>query len=174
MWFRKRKYPEDLISSEMGKVMFSNLKLKSNDKNHNMKGITLAVTYHPLLKSLSALIDKNVSILCMDKEVKRVITLRCMVSFRSAHKLNNYLVKAKLYPSKRMVGSNNCKSKRCQVYNNIAEADLFTCSKDQTNFKINYMFECNERHLIYLIRRNRCLKQYVGQMVDKFRHRRNN
>ena len=113
LWFRKRKYPEDLISSEMGKVMFSNLKLKSNDKNHNMKGITLAVTYHPLLKSLSALIDKNVSILCMDKEVKRVITLRCMVSFRSAHKLNNYLVKAKLYPSKRMVGSNNCKSKRC-------------------------------------------------------------
>ena len=36
------------------------------------------------------------------------------------------------------------------------------------------MFECNERHLIYLIRCNRCLKQYVGQMLEEFRHRRNN
>ena len=43
--FRKRKYPEDLISSEMSKVRFSNLKLKSNDKNHNMKGKPLVVTY---------------------------------------------------------------------------------------------------------------------------------
>ena len=103
-----------------------------------MKGITLAVTYHPLLKSLSAMIDKNVSILYVDKEVKRVIMLQHMVSFRSARKLNNYLVKAKLYPSWRMVGSNKCKSKRCQVYNNITEADLFTCSNDQTNFKIDY------------------------------------
>ena len=64
-----------------------------------MKGITLAVTYHPLLKPLSAMIDKNVSILYVDKEVKRVIMLQHMVSFRSARKLNNYLVKAKLYPS---------------------------------------------------------------------------
>ena len=27
--------------------------------NHDMKGILLVVTYHPLLKSLSAIIDKN-------------------------------------------------------------------------------------------------------------------
>ena len=43
-WFCKKEYPEDLISSAISKVKFSNLRLKSNDKNHNMKGIPLAVT----------------------------------------------------------------------------------------------------------------------------------
>ena len=94
-WLSKREYPEDLINSEMSKVKFSNLRLKSNDKNHNRKGIPLVVTYHPLLKSLSAIIDKNLRILHMDKEVKKVFTPRPMVSFRSARKLNSYLVRAK-------------------------------------------------------------------------------
>ena len=73
-WLRKREYPEDLISSELRKVKFSNLRLKSNDKNHHMKGIPLVVTCHPLFKSLSAIIYKNLSILYMDKEVKGVFT----------------------------------------------------------------------------------------------------
>ena len=54
------------------------------------------------------------------------------------------------------------------------EADSFTCSNDQTNFKINHRFDCNERSLIYLITCNRCLKQYIVQTVDEFRNRRNN
>ena len=71
-----KEYPEDLISSEMSKVKFSNLRLKSNDKNHNMKRISLVVKYHPLLKSLSAIIDKSLSILYLDNEVKKVFTPR--------------------------------------------------------------------------------------------------
>ena len=72
------------FSSEMNKVKFSNLRLKSNDKNHNIKGIPLVVTYHSLLKSFSAIIDKNLSILYMDKEVEKVFTSRPMISFRSS------------------------------------------------------------------------------------------
>ena len=53
------------------------------------------------------------------------------------------------------------------------EADSFTCSNDQTNFKINHRFDYNERYLIYLIRCSRCLKRYTGQAVDEFRHRLN-
>ena len=34
------------------------------------------MTYHPLLKSLSAIIDKNLSILYMDKEVRKVFNPR--------------------------------------------------------------------------------------------------
>ena len=64
--FRKREYPENLIRSEINKVK-SNFRPKNNNKNHNMKGIPLVVTYHTLLKSLSGIIDKNLSILHMDK-----------------------------------------------------------------------------------------------------------
>ena len=87
-WFRKREYQEDLISSEMSKIKFSNLRLKSTDKNQNMKGIPLVVTYHPVLKSFSAIIAKNLSILHMDKEVKKVFTPPPMVSFCRGLKLN--------------------------------------------------------------------------------------
>ena len=82
LWFRKREHPENLIRCEMNKVKFSNLRPKSNDKNHNMKGIPLVVTYHPLLKSQSGFTDKNLSHLYMDKEVKKVFTPQPMVSFR--------------------------------------------------------------------------------------------
>ena len=68
-WFRKREYPENLIRSEMNKVKFSNFRPKNTDKNHNMKGIPLVVMDYPLLKSLSGIIDKNLSILYMDEEV---------------------------------------------------------------------------------------------------------
>ena len=71
-FYTQKEHPEDLISSEMNKVKFFNLRLKSNDKNHNMKGIPLVVTYHPLLKFLSAIITKNLSILHINKEVKKV------------------------------------------------------------------------------------------------------
>ena len=108
-WFRKREYPENLIRSEMNKVKFLNFRPKNSDNNHNMKGIPLVVTYHPLLKSFSGIIDKNLSILHMDKEVKKVFTPRPIVSFRSACKSNIYLVRAKLYPLERMVGSYKCK-----------------------------------------------------------------
>ena len=37
-----------------------------------------------------------------------------MVSFRSAMKLSRCLVRAKLYPLERKVGSFKCKGKRCQ------------------------------------------------------------
>ena len=108
-WFRKREYPEYLSSSEMRKVKFSNLKFKSNGKNHNMKGIPLIVTYHPFLKRLS---DKNLSILFMNKGANRVFTQQPMVSFRSARKLNSYLGRAKLYPVKRMLNPYKSKSKQ--------------------------------------------------------------
>ena len=94
-----------------------------------------------------------------------------MVSFYLTHKLNSYVVRAKLYLLERTVGSCKCKGKRCQVYNNITETDSFTCSNDQLNFKINHRFDFNKKCLIYLITCNRCLKQYVGQTADEFRHR---
>ena len=62
---------------------------------------------HPLLKSLRAIIDKNLSILHVDKEVKRVFILRPMVLFHRACRLNNYLVRVyrtiELYPFQRLV-----------------------------------------------------------------------
>ena len=41
----------------------------------------------------------------MDEEVRKVFTPKLMVSFRSTRKLSSYLVRAKLYPLERKIGS---------------------------------------------------------------------
>ena len=58
---------------------------------------------------------KYLDLLYMDNEVKRMFTLKPMISFRSARKLNSYLVGAKLYPTERTVGSYKCGEKRYEV-----------------------------------------------------------
>ena len=39
-----------------------------------MKSMLLLSTYHPFLKSLTAIIDKNLNLLYMNKDVNRVFT----------------------------------------------------------------------------------------------------
>ena len=56
--FLKKEYPKKLISAEMNKVKFSDVKRKSNSKTQ--KCIPLVVTYHPLLKSLSSIVNNNI------------------------------------------------------------------------------------------------------------------
>ena len=171
-WFVKREYPEKLIDSEIRKVKF-NIR-ETNRKNKSKNGVPFIVTYHPLLNSLYGIIRKNLYLLNMDQRVKEVFSSQPMVSFRSARKLSSYLVRAKLYPLERRVGSYKCRCNRCQVCRSITETDMFICNNDQRSYKINHSFDCNEKCLIYLLTCNCCQKQYVGQTVDIFRNRWNN
>ena len=56
-WFAKRDYPQDLITTEMNKVKFPFVENKNNNKKE--KGIPFVVTFHPLLKSLGSILNKN-------------------------------------------------------------------------------------------------------------------
>ena len=170
-WFMKRGYPELLIEREMKKVRFS----KENQKSKNVKkGVPFVVTYHPLLKKLATIIHRNLYLLYMNKEVKKVFTPGPMVSFRSARKISSYLVRAKLYPLERTVGSKKCGKSRCNVCLNIEETDTFTSSVKNESFKINHKLNCDDNCLIYLLTCKCCDKQYVGETTDEFRFRWNN
>ena len=107
----------------------------------------------------------------MIQEIKRAFTPQPMVSYRSARKLSSYLLRSKLYPLERKVGSCKCKGKRCEVSKNVLATDTFTCSNDQITYKINHKFGCSEKFLTYLIKCNKCLKPYVEQTVGMFRSR---
>ena len=127
----------------MDKIKFSNIERKSN--SNTQKGMPLVVTYHPLVKSLCSIVNNNVYLLHMDQEVKslevkklRAFTAQPMVSYRSARKLSGYFVRAKLYRIERKVGECKCKDKRCEVCKNVLETNTFTCSNDQTTYKINH------------------------------------
>ena len=94
----KRSYPEDMIDEEMKKVKLSE---KGSKKYKGSKVVLFVATYHASLNCLSRIIKDNLHILYMSREVKA----GPMVSFRSARKISSYLVRAKLYPLERFVGS---------------------------------------------------------------------
>ena len=110
----------------------------------------------------------------MDQEFERTFTAQPMVSYQRACKLSNYLVRVKLYPVERKVGSCKCNGKRSELCKNVLETDTFPCSNDQTTYKISHELDCNEKCLVYLITSNKCLKQYAGQTVNMFRSLWNN
>ena len=172
-WLLKRGYPEWLINREMGKVRHSNLN-RNRKRPIKSQGVPLVVTYHPLLKSFGNIIKKHLTILYMNEEVKNVFNPGPMISFRGARKLNSYLVRAKLYPLERSVGSFKCRNRRCQVCDNVTETTTFKSSVTSNEYKINHSFNCNEKCLIYLLTCKTCKKQYVGKTCDSFRFRWNN
>ena len=139
-----------------------------------MKEIPLVITYHPLLKHFASLIRKHLYILYLNKEVKKIFTPDPIVSFRGARKLGSYLVRAKLYPLERSVGSFKCNGKWCQVCLNVTETKTFSSTITKKEYKINHKFNCNDKCLIYLLTCNKCMLQYVGKTVDEFRVRWNN
>ena len=71
------------------------------------------------------MIRKHIYIIYLDKEVKEIFTPGPVVSFRGARKLGSYLVRAKLHPLERSVGSFKCNDKRCQVCLNVTETKNF-------------------------------------------------
>ena len=127
-----------------------------------------------MLKDFAKVIKKHLHLLHMNDEAKKVVTPGLMVSFRGARKLSSYLVRAKLYPLERSVGSFKCNGKRCQVCINVTESNTFSSSVDKKEYVINHSFNCNDKCIIYLLTCNKCKMQYVGKTIDDFRFRRNN
>ena len=139
-----------------------------------MKRTPVVVRYNPLLNSLEKGLSRNLNILYIDEEVKKVFYRRPMVSFRSVRKVSSYLVRAKVYPLEISVGSFKCKEGRCQVCLNVNETDTFTSTMTKKAYKINNKFECSVKCLICLLTCKKCLIQYVGKTVDEFCYRCNN
>ena len=123
-WFEVRGYLNKLIEQEIEKVNFS--------KNGNVvrqrdprKGVPFVLAHHPLFNLMGKIINKNLNLLYMNNEVKKVFAPKPMISFRSARKMSSCLVRAKLYPEERTKGSYNCGSKRCEVCLHVNETSTF-------------------------------------------------
>ena len=110
----------------------------------------------------------------MNTEVKQLFLDCPMVSFRSARKISSYLVRAKLYPLIRDVGSTKCGKTKCDVCMNVNETDTFRSNVTKESYKINHKLNCDDKCLVYLLSCKNCELQYVGQTTNKFRMRWNN
>ena len=66
-WFLKREYPDKLIENEIRKVKFCKEEV---EKAKIVKDVPFVVTYHPQLKNLGRIINKNIYLLNMNGEIK--------------------------------------------------------------------------------------------------------
>ena len=151
-WFSKRGYPQKVMKTKTSKIKFSGQRVFHRAKIK--KGVPLVVTYHLLLKSIGKISYDNLYLSYMNEEVKHFFTLGSMVFFTSSRKISSYLVRAKLYPVERLVGSFNCKRPRCQICAYVNETDSFTSTVTRESYKINHKFDCMEKCLISLLVRN--------------------
>ena len=94
-----------------------------DDENNSKKvnGVPLVVTYNPVFR----VIRKNLQLLYADEQVKKVFSPAPFVSFRITRNLKSYLVRSKINPLERKLGSKKCKSKRCLVCLDVSETDVF-------------------------------------------------
>ena len=166
-WFRKRGYPDYLIKEQAERALLVTPSDENKSKKEN--GVLLVVTYIPALKNLSQVIRKNLQLLYADKQVKKVFSPAPFVSFRRTRNLKSYLVRSKIYPLGRRVGSEKCKSKRCLVCLNVSKTDAFQSFQTKEQYKINHQLNCNDKCLIYLLSCKVYGLQYVGSTTDKFR-----
>ena len=86
-----------------------------------------------------------------------------MVSFRSACRFSSYLVKAKLYPLERFLGSRQCKIRRSEVCSYVTETDNFSSTVTGKTFQINHELNYDDKCLICLLK---CLQKTICRNKD--------
>ena len=123
--------------------MLTFVKIKNKSGINKNKGVPFVVTYHPELKNLGKIIKYNLYLLYMNGEVEKTFTPSPMISFCSSRKISSYIVRTKLLPLERTVGSYKCGKKRCEVSDVISETDTFSSTDTGESFKINHKFNCN-------------------------------
>ena len=174
-WFENRGYPRCMIKEGTNKVRLRGRQSSTETVTGPKKnGVALVLTFHPALENFNKVIRKHMTILHRDGTVKALFTPSPFVTYRTGYSLKNHLVRAKVYPLERTVGSQRCNKPRCLTCRNVKETCTFQCSVDKQVYRINYQFNCDSKCLVYLITCKQCLLQYVGVTVDKFRFRWNN
>ena len=100
-WFLARGCLEIVVNNQIDKVVFG----KDQSGNKNLEsGIHLVTAYDPKVKELGKMIRDLLPFLCSDGVVQKVVSPPPIVSYRSARKIKDYIVRSKLCLVERKVG----------------------------------------------------------------------
>ena len=101
-WFLSRGYLEKVVNDQIGKVVFGK---NPPVKKSSINGIIFVATNYPKVKDLGKLIKDLLPFLYSDNEVEKAFSSPPIASYRNARKTKDYIVRSKLYPVERSVGS---------------------------------------------------------------------
>ena len=100
-WFLARGYPEIVVNNQIDKVVFGR---DQSVKKNLESGIPFVTTYHPEVKELRKMMRDLLPFAYSDGEVQKVFSPPPIVSYRSARKIKDYIVRSKLCLVERKVG----------------------------------------------------------------------
>ena len=139
--FGKRGHPEKVIREQGNRPLRSEDNAKKKDGRHKKgNGVPFVVTYYANFKNLSFLIHNNQQFLYVDPDTKRVFTSAPFIFFRTDRNLKSFLVRSKVYPLERKVGSAKCNGKRCQMCLSVNETDVSKSFQTEQKYKINHHY----------------------------------
>ena len=79
--------------------------LRDKSTNQESKGVPLLITFHSKFRSIGQLLSKHMHIIYIDQETRNIFTPGLVAKFCSARKLSSNLLRTKLNPIERIVGS---------------------------------------------------------------------
>ena len=170
-----RKYNKNLINEAIKKAQTLDRSeiLKKRHKKQNDR-VVLAVTFNPKLPSLSNIVKKHWNTMTQDPILKKIFPKPPMLAFKQPPNLRKMLCKAKLptqnQAKRKLKGTKPC-NEPCNVCPYVKTSNEFMSTKTKETFKMNDLYTCNTKGIIYLTTCTHCNKQYVGQTGRKFKER---
>ena len=102
----------------------------------------------------------------LDANMKKIFPKPPMLAFKQPQNLRKMLCRAKLptqnQAKRKLKGVKPC-NQPCTLCPYINTSKEFTSSQSKEIFKINDLYTCNTKGVIYLTTCSQCNKQYVGQ-----------
>ena len=138
-WFLARNYPQKVAKEQINKAAFGK---QQTCKDTSEQGVSF-VPGCAKLKDLVMLIKNLQLFLYSDSKVKGAFSPAPVVSYRSARKIKDHIVRSKLYPIERKVPRFRCGNSRCQVCTSILVTGFFSSFVTKSAYKINH--NCNSK-----------------------------
>ena len=119
----------------------------------------LSIQYHPMLPSISKIIQKHYRTMTLDPHMKEVFPLPPLVAYRRQKNLKEYLIRAKVpknisRPKRKLPGMKRCnKDVYCSYINT---GDHAKASASNYHHQITQDVNCNSCNVIYLISCAKC------------------
>ena len=162
--FVAKKYPEDLIDSQIDKAKATDRHLGRTRHHDNNSRVPLVVTYHPQLLRLSNIARRLHPMLTSDPDLAALFPYPPILAFKQPRNVGKSVINRKnITHDVQESGTFPCHQARCLTCQHIVSDTILKHPNGKT-FTIRGHFTCKSSGIIYLIRCKLCpLSWYVGE-----------
>ena len=184
--FIQQGYCSQLLTNHIQKIEQLDrtelLKEKSSTTTNEPR-IPLLLTYNRFLPNISNIVQRNWSILQINKDLREVFQNAPITAFKRNKNLKELIGGNKIENNRVKKADNTTKQGKCSpcYVNNrtmcckqVKTTTYFKSLQTNRSFKIHHTVNCTSEYVIYLMECILCSKQYVGKAETAFNIRLNN